>query len=85
MAKTSIPSERAALILATARLHLALDELSAENTGRALADAVAMWIGGHLVGAKEDTAALRADLLDHHIATVRRLIPVCAKQIGLPW
>ena len=53
--------------------------------GAVLADLLAMWIAGHCTpGSEHETRQTREELLEHHIATVRELVPENAKSLGLP-
>jgi len=51
--------------------------------GAVLADLVARWIAGHFVpGSQWATHRVRERFLNLHIETVRKLVPVNAKQMG---
>lgn len=54
-----------------------------EIQGAALADLTAIWLAGHIYdGDAEATAGLRESLLEYHMAAVRALIPIYAKELG---
>lgn len=64
------------------RVRPSLAGRSPEVQGAVLADLLAMWLAGHIV--KDDPAgtdALREELLEMHLRTVRKLIPVNAATI----
>ena len=58
-----------------------LNGLGAEIQGAVLADLLSLWLAGHIASTPEATAALRDDILVHHIAAVCDLIPVSEQQI----
>ena len=43
--------------------------------GAALADLLSIWLAGHLAATPAATERWRAELLEHHLSVVRRLIP----------
>jgi len=47
-----------------------------EIQGAALADLLATWLAGYVAGDEGKTDDLRERLLQHHLRTVRRLLPV---------
>ena len=50
--------------------------------GAVLADLLATWLAGHIDRtSNQHTDALREELLTHHLATVRALVPVNAAHI----
>jgi hypothetical protein len=50
--------------------------------GAVLADLLAAWLAGHIDrSSNSHTAALREELLRHHLATVRALVPINAAHI----
>lgn len=50
--------------------------------GAVLADLLAIWLAGHIDRtSSQHTDALREELLQHHLATVRALVPVNAAHI----
>ena len=50
--------------------------------GAVLADLLATWLAGHIDSTgRRQTEALREELLKHHLATVRALVPVNAAHI----
>jgi len=54
--------------------------------GAVLADLLSLWLGGHIdLDSKNGTHRIRAELLRIHIRTVEQMIPLSAKEIGLPW
>jgi hypothetical protein len=51
--------------------------------GAVLADLLAIWLAGHVIPSDDvETAKFREDLLQSHLAIVRKLIPVNAELIG---
>jgi hypothetical protein len=50
--------------------------LPPQEQGAILADLLATWLVGHSIGNPKATARLRRDLLNHHVAVVRKLVPV---------
>lgn len=68
-----------------AQLRPALAGHSPEVQALALAEALAIHLAGHIVeGNLARTRELRARLLKTHVQVVRKLIPVVARELGLP-
>jgi hypothetical protein len=44
--------------------------------GCTLADLLATWLAGHILTSPGDTNVMREQLLQNHLVTVRRLIPI---------
>lgn len=79
-AETAAVKKSAAIV---ERIKPLLAEQGPEMQGYVLADLTGMWLAGHVIpDSKEETDALRDRVLEMHIAMVRMLTFLNAKQLG---
>lgn len=82
---TDVPDEMLVVRKAVEKIAPILAGLPGPIQGAALADLLSMWLAGHTIAnSAAMTDRLREEILQMHMEAVRELVPVSAKQIGLP-